>query len=306
MLKFSQYFFLSLFSLSVQAMESSPDLAHPFYLLKPGEFTLSAKAGLFMEEHEYEVANVVQDLFEYNHNFYKLASRIGLKGQRQIGIELSATADGEVAKEYSPSFNIPKSYVQYKGFHAAEIFFQEHLETHNEKNKLAFEIRFKGSPIKGKEVNNTYQGKDIGIALLYSHLHSNEWRIYGDVRATIIGRKKVTRYDGVLETTDTYSQFGPMVGIQWLKDKCWFELNGLFYLTTDYISRSVDYSRVTDKGFVIGGKLLGGYYINPNLTFTIEHVRQGSNFNVITENTIEEKEFEIETQYTQLGLTWLF
>lgn len=287
-------------------MEPSPDLAHPFYLLKPGEFTLSAQAGLFTEEHEYEVAKVVQDLFEYHHTLYKMASKIGLPGQRQFGIELSATAAGEVSKEYSPSFNIPKSYVQYKGFHAVEVFFQEHFETHDNKDKLAFEMRFKGSPIKGKEVNNTYQGKDIGIALLYSHTHSDEWRIYGDLRSTIIGRKKVTRYDNVLETTDTYSQFGAMAGVQWLKNKYWVEVNGLFYLTTDYISRSIDYTRVTDKGFVVGGKALFGYYIKPNVTLTIEHFRQGSNFNVITENMNDEKEFEIETQYTQLGVTWLF
>lgn len=287
-------------------MDSSADLAHPFYLLKPGEFTLSAKAGLFNEEHEYEIAGSVQDLFEYNHNFYKLASTVGLPGLRMLGIELSATADGEVSKFYSPALNIPKTYVQYKGFHAAEIFLQQHFENLQEKNKLAFEVRFKGSPLTGKEVNNTYQGKDIGIAILYSHLHSDEWRIFGDVRSTIIGRKKVTRFDGIIETTDTYSQFGTMVGFQWLQNKYWFEVSGLFYLTTDYISRSVNYSRITDKGFVIGGKAIFGYYLKPNINFTIEHVRQGSNFNVITETMTEEKEFEIETQYTQLGVTWLF
>lgn len=211
-----------------------------------------------------------------------------------------------MAKEYSTSFNIPKSYVQYKGFHAIEAFYQEHFETHDEKDKLALEIRFKGSPLKGKETNNTYQGKDIGIALLYSHLHNDDWRIYGDLRSTIIGKKKVTRYDGILETTDAYSQFGTMMGVQWLQSNYWFEANGLFYLTTDYISQSSNYSRVTDKGFVVGGKALFGYYIQPHITFTIEHARQGSNFNVITEDTTEEKEFEIETQYTHLGVTWLF
>lgn len=287
-------------------MEPTLDLAHPFFLLKPGQFTLHTKAGLFTEEHEYEVAKVVQDLFEYHHNFYKIGSTIGLPGQRQFGLELSATADGEVSKEYSPSFNIPKSYVQYKGFHAAEIFYQEHFTTDDSKNSLALEARFKGSPLKGKEVNNTYQGKDIGIAFLYSHLHDNTWRVYGEVRSTIIGRKKVTRYDGVLETVDAYSQFGTMLGFQYLKPKYWFEMNGHFSLTTDYISRSSDYTRVTDKGFVVGGKALFGYYLQPQTFVTIEHVRQGSNFNVITENTVDDKEFEIEMQYTQLGLTWLF
>lgn len=249
---------------------------------------------------------MVQDLFEYNHNFYKLASIIGLPGQRQIGLEFSALADGELSKEYSSTFNIPKQYIQYKGFHAAELFYQEHLKTTDKDNQMALELRVKGSPINGKESNNTYEGKDIGIALLYSHLHENEWRIYGDLRASVIGSKKVTRSDGELETVDAFSQFGNLLGVQWLKNKYWFEANALFYLTTDYISRSVNYSRVTDKGFIIGGKILFGYYIKPNVTFTIEHLRQGQNFNVIAEETIEDKEFEIETQYTQLGLTWLF
>lgn len=264
------------------------------------------KAGIFVEEHEYEVAKVVQDLFDYKHNFYKLGSTIGLPGQRQFGMEFSALGDGELSKEYSPSFNIPKQYIQYKGLHAIEVFYQEHLKTTDEDNQMALEIRLKGSPLKGKEANNTYQGKDIGIALLYSHLHKNEWRIYGDLSASIIGRKNMNRADGQLETVDAYSQFGNLLGVQWLQNKYWFEANALFYLTTDYISRSVDYNRVTDKGFVIGGKILFGYYIKPNMTFNIEHFRQSQNFNVIAEETIEDKEFEIETQYTQLGLTWLF
>jgi hypothetical protein len=283
-----------------------PELAHPFYLLKPGEFTLSAKAGLFAEEHEYEVAKVVQDLFEYNHNFYKLASTIGIPGQRQFGLELSALADGELSKEYSPTFNIPKQYIQYKGFHAIEFFYQEHLKTTDEDNQLAFEVRLKGSPLNGKEANNTYQGKDIAIALLYSHLHDNEWRIYGTLKASVIGKEKVTRSDGELETVDAFSQFGNLLGVQWLQNKYWLEANALFYLTTDYISRSVNYNRITDKGFIVGGKILFGYYIRPNITFTIEHLRQGQNFNVIAEQTSEDKEFEIESQYTQLGVTWFF
>lgn len=66
-----------------------PDLAHPFFLLKPGDFTLQAKFGAYSEEHEYEVAKVVQDLFEYTHNFYQIGAMIGLPDQRQLGLEIS-------------------------------------------------------------------------------------------------------------------------------------------------------------------------------------------------------------------------
>lgn len=221
-------------------------------------------------------------------------------------MELSALGDGQLSKEYSPTFNIPKQYVEYKGFHAIEFFYQEHLKTTDEDNKMAFEVRFKGSPLNGKEANNTYQGKDISIALLYSHLHADEWLIYGTLESSIIGRKKMLRADGEIETVDAFSQFGTLLGVQWLQNQYWLEANALFYLTTDYISRSVNYSRITDKGFIIGGKILLGYFIKPNVTFTIEHVRQGQNFNVIAEETSEDKEFEIETQYTQLGITWFF
>ena len=94
--------------------------------------------------------------------------------------------------------------------------------------------------------------------------------------------------------------------MQWLKNKYWLEANTLFYLTTDYISRSPNYSRVTDKGFVLGAKLIFGYHLGPTATLSLTHMRQGANFNVIAESTAEEKEFEIETQFTQLGVTWLF
>lgn len=283
-----------------------PDLAHPFFLLKPGEFTLQAKFGAFSEEHEYEVAKVVQDLFEYTHNFYQIESIIGLPDQRQLGLEISVLSSGELSKEYSSTFNIPKQYVQYKGLHAIEVFFQEHLKVENNKNKLALEVRFKGSPISAKETNSSYPGKDVRIAFLYSHLHDQRWRIYGDLRASVIGKKKITRFDREVETVDAYSQFGNLIGVQWLNNKYWLEANTLFYLTTDYISRSSNYSRVTDKGFIVGAKLIFGYYLSPQTTLSLTHMRQGANFNVIAESTAEEKEFEIETQFTQLGVTWLF
>ena len=290
----------------MHASEDMPDLAHPFFLLQPGQFAFQTSFGIFDEEHEYEVAKVVQDLFEYTHNFYQIKSIIGLPGQRQFGLEVSATSNGELSKEYTSTFNIPKQYVQYKGLHAIEVFYQEHLKVENDKNKLALEVRFKGSPVSAKEANNSYPGKDISIAFVYSHFHDQQWRIYGDLRASVIGKKKNTRFDREVETVDAYSQFGNLLGLQWLNNKYWLEGSALFYLTTDYISRSSNYSRVTDKGFVIGGKLTFGYYLSPQTTLTIAHTRQGANFNVIAESTAEEKEFEIETQFTQLGVIWSF
>jgi hypothetical protein len=282
------------------------DLALPFTLLNPGQFTLEARSGLFMEEHEYEKAKVVQDLFEYEHYFYKMGSTIGLSGKRQIGIELTALSNGELSKQYSPTLNLQSQNISYKGFYSAEFFFQQHFETGDDKNKLAFELRTKGSPLKGKETNNTYQGKDISMSLLFSHLHNGVWRMYGDLHAEIIGKKKTIKYEGEEEVVSPYSQFGNLIGIQWLQEKFWLEINGLFYLTTDYNSQSKSYTRLTDKGFVVGGKILAGYYVTPSVIMTIDHTRKGSNFNVITESTTEATEFEIETQYTQLGVIWVF
>ena len=282
------------------------DLAHPFNLLNPGEATLELKSGIFMEEHEYEKAKIVQDLFEYEHYFYKIGTTVGLTNKRQFGVEATFLSNGKLSKTYSPGLNLQSQNIDYKGFHALEAFFQQHFDTLESKDKLAIEVRTKGSFLKGKETNNTYQGKDISLSLLYSHLHKDEWRIYGDLHAEIIGKKKTIKYDGEDEVVSPYSQFGNLIGVQWLKNKYWFEINGLFYLTTDYNSQSKSYTRLTDKGFVVAGKILFGYYIKPNMIMTIDHSRKGSNFNVITESTTEATEFEIETQYTQLGLTWLF
>lgn len=297
-----------LFSLSSVAWsaEKPVELAHPFYLLSKGEFTIEAKGGLFMEEFEFEKAKVVQDLFDYEHHFYHLGSVIGFSGNRQIGIEASVNANGDLDKTYGPTVNLQTQNVPYKGFHALEIFFQQHFETDSEKNKLAFEVRGKGSPLKGKETNNTYSGKDIAFNLLYSHLHSDDWRLYGSIHAEIVGKKKIRKYDGELEVTSPYSEFGSLVGVQWLMGKFWLDMNGLFYLTTDYNSISSSYKRFTDKGFVVGGRILAGYYLTPKIIVTATHQRQGINFNVITEDTSQETEFEIETQSSQLGVTWLF
>lgn len=301
--KLALFFFLSSASF---AAERPVDLTHPFYLLSKGEFTVEAKAGLFMEEFEFEKAKVVQDLFEYEHNFYHLGSIIGFSGNRQIGLEASFNDRGDLDKTYSPTLNLQTQNVAYKGFHALEVFFQQHFETDSEKNKLAFEVRTKGSPFKGKETNNTYSGKDIGFNLRYSHLHSDDWRIYGSIHAEVVGKKKIRKYDGELEVTSPYSEFGSLIGVQWLMGKFWMDLNGLFYLTTDYNTISSSYSRLTDKGFIIGGRFQMGYRLGPKTIVTATHQRQGSNFNVITEDTSQETEFEIETQFSQLGVTWLF
>lgn len=299
-------FILGLLVIAADTTHAQVDLAHPFYLLEAGQVSLELKAGLFIEEHEYEKAKVVQDLFEYEHTFYKLGGLLGLENKRQVGLEASILSDGKLNKQYSTLLNLPNQNISYKGFHALEGFFQQHFETDNDKDKLAFEIRLKGSFLNGKETNNTYQGKDISISLLYSHIHRDEWRIYGDLHAEIIGKKKIRKYDGEDEIVSPYSQFGNLIGVQWLHNKFWLEVNGLFYLTTDYNSQSKSYTRLTDKGFVIAGKIMAGYYINPGFIVTIDHSRRGSNFNVISESTTEANEFEIETQYTQLGLTWLF
>jgi len=304
MIKFLTFLFI--FNSAAYAQNHSVDLTHPFYLLESGQFTLDLKGGLFMEEFEYEKAKVVQDLFEYKHEFYKLGTIVGLPQNRQFGIEFSFNANGDLDKKYAPALNLQRQDIPYKGFHAYDFFIQQHFEVENSKNKLAFELRTKGSPLKGKETNNTYSSKDFSFSLLYSHLHSDDWRLYGTVHTGIIGKKKVYKYDGEIEVTSPYSLFGSLIGIQRLMGKFWLDLNGIFYLTTDYNSVSPSYTRLTDKGFIIGGKLTAGHYLTPNSIITLTHQRQGANFNVITEDTSQETEFEIETQISQLGVTWLF
>lgn len=295
-----------LFSGPLLAQSHNTELAHPFYLLPSGDFTLELKGGLFMEEFEYEKAKVVQDLFEYEHTFYKVGSVVGLPQNRQFGIEVSFNDRGNLDKKYAPSLNLPTEDIAYKGFHAVEFFIQQHFEVESAKNKLAFEVRTKGSPLKGKETNNTYSGKDFSFSLLYSHLHNDDWRLYGTVHTGVIGKKKVRKQNSELEVTSPYSEFGSLVGVQRLMGKFWLDLNGLFYLTTDYNSVSPSYKRLTDKGFIVGGKFTAGYYLTPNMIMTLTHQRRGANFNVITEDNSEETEFEIETQSSQLGMTWHF
>lgn len=297
--------FLFLLTSSLSAGEIDTDRSHPFYLLKAGEKKLSASTGFLLEEHEYEKASSVQDLFEYQHWIHEVEGAIGFSGERLAGASLSFLSHGKVSKSYSPLLNISDESVRYQGLYALELYYQEHFKTQSSKNKMALEIRFKGSPIRGKESNNTYSGKDASLGLLYSHRHE-DWRIYGDIHAEIIGRRKTRKSNGEMETFNAYSQFGTLLGAQWLREKFWVEGNALFYLTTDYNSHSPSYTRLTDKGFVVGGKFLVGFFLNEKSYLTLEHVRSGSNFNVITESNDDSTEFEIENQYSRLGVTWFF
>lgn len=294
-----------LFSFNLFAAEAVLDLAHPFYLLPPGKFTVFTRAGYFIEENEFEKAKVTQDLFEYDHVYYKLGSVFNLHGNSQAEINLEAQGYGTLYKKYSPGLNLEQQDVDYHGLHAIEIKLQQHLKTDSTKDGLMVQLKFKGSPLKGKETNNTYQGKDIAVSLYWSHRH-DQYRVFGEILSEVFGRKKITQYNGDIETIDAYSQFGSMIGGQLLSDKFWFEGQALFYLTTDYNSRSRTYTRITDKGFVIGGKMLMGVYLTPNSNLTVEHYRGGKNFNIVTESTTEATDYEIELQYTQLGVTWMF
>ena len=296
------FFFISF---NVCAIESGTDLAHPFYLLRPGQFSMSAQSGYFIEENEFDKAKVTQDLFEYDHFFYRLGSVFGVHGNRQVEINMEAQSNGTLYKRYSPGLNLPVQDVYYHGFHSVEVKLQQHFVTDSDKDGLMFQLKFKGSPLKGKETNNTYQGKDLALSLFWSHRH-NQYRAYGEIHSEVLGKKIITQDNGDIETIDAYSQFGTMLGGQILNEKFWLEGIALFYLATDYNSRSRTYNRITDKGFVVGGKFLIGYYINPKTTLTIEHYRGGKNFNIVTESTTEATDYEIELQYSQLGVTWLF
>lgn len=280
-------------------------MAHPFHLMKAGETMLHVQSAYFDEEHEYEKGKQVQDLFEYTHLLHEFGALFGLPGERQLGVNLQAVTNGNLYKEYAVNFHIPKEDVSYRGFHAAEVYYQEHFKTKSDKNKWALEFYFKGSPFSGKETNFNYSGKDFAMSLHYSHIHNHEWRFYGELRTKVYGRKKTRKHNGEMEVINAYSEFGNGLGLQWLKGDFWYEGAAYFYLTTDYHSSSPSYTRLTDKGFVTGGKFLIGYRVNQTTAITLEHVRSGANFNVIADVS-NATEFEIETQYSQLGVRWAF
>lgn len=279
--------------------------SHPFYLLKDNETQLRFRTGPFREEHEFEKANVVQDLFQYDHWLQSLEGVFKLHGDRQIGVGLEVLTFGKLTKDYSSTLNIPSQSIDYGGFHAANFFFQEHIPTKNDKNKLAFEIRLKGSPLAGEEKTNTYHGLDVSLSYLYSHQH-DEWLVYGDLQADIIGGKSIRKENGEIEVINPYSRFGNLLGLQWKWNKFWINLDGHFYLTTDYNSSSPSYTRLTDKGFVAGGSLLFGYKFDNEFYMTLSHERHSSVFNIITESTTEGTEFEIETEQSLVEGVWSF
>lgn len=285
--------------------QTIPELAHPFHLLTKGQVELNLETGFFREEHEYEKAKIVQDLFKYRHYYSKIGSVVGLPDTRQVGLQIAFTENGRLTKQYSPSTSLSNDNLTYHGFQYFDFFFQEHLKTRDQKTKMAIELRIKGSPLKGKETNNTSQGKDISLSFLYSYDHKN-WRAFGRLRSEVLGRKKIQKYDGHLEIINAYSSFGNLLGVQWLHDKFWLEASGHFALTTDYNSQSANYNRMSDKGFGIGGELLVGLYTSPTTTITLKHARSSLNFNIITAVFAENTEFEIEKEETQLGVTWLF
>ena len=299
------HFLLSCMILTFGSITWASEHSHPFYLLQVNESQLKFRVGPLKEEHEFEKANVVQDLFQYEHWVQSVEGLFKLHNERQIGIGLEVLTFGKLSKDYSSTLNIPSQSLDYSGFHAVTFFYQEFIPTKNDKNKLAFEIRLKGSPLTGREKTNTYNGLDVSLSYLYSHQH-DEWLVYGDLQADIIGSKRIRKDNGEIETINSYSRFGNLLGLQWKQKKFWVNLEGYFYLTTDYNSISPSYTRLTDKGFVVGGAILFGYEFNDKFYMTLSHDRHSSVFNIITESTTEGTEFEIETEQTILEAAWSF
>lgn len=299
-------FFFNLFifqSLAIAA--DNIDISHPFHLLPYKKYELATKLSYYQEEHEYEKNKIVQDKFVYKNIFYKINLLTGLPEERQLDFSMTYTDRGRLDKTYHPSTGINNQSFPYNGFYRFELTFQEHLKMDNSKNKLAVEIYVNGSPFSAKETNNIYAGKDIALSLLYSHRHK-DMRIFGKLTSKIIGRKKIQKFDQEKEIISAYALFGNQLGVQWLKEKYWFTLSTHFHLTTDYTSKSRNYNRLTDKGFMIGGAGAFGYLLKPNIKLFIEHNRESSHFNVINEDVNARTEFEIETEETLIGAAWLF
>lgn len=303
MKSFSIIFVIFLFSPNLYAYSR-----FAFFHLNPNEQIFSIQSGYISSEIEYEQNNIVKSHYDAKYLRTEFGYSLGLPHDLMVQSTISAGAYGTQEKNHDSSLNISNQKNHFHGIQGFEFKLQRILPFTNQKTKYAFQLGSRGSLQTPKETNLAYGGFDIFMSLHWSHQHDTHY-FNGNIKSEIVGRKKTKLQNGNKEVSDAYSVLGVQIGYIYTTSSSTpfgFSIEPHIYHTTDYNTRNPNFNRITDKGFIFGGKINFFKSIAPNLDLYFSHMRESYIFNVVDPTVSGEVDYEIERNETYLGFLWAF
>lgn len=293
------FLYLILASFQIQAKYSQ--FAHDH--LKSDEQRVELKSGYVSSEIEYELNETVLSHFDTKYLRQELSLSRGFIYDLMAKLTISAGVAGKLEKFYDTSVNLPNQSIRFQGMQGFNFKLQKELPFSTEKTKYAVLVGSRGSLLSAKETNLAYGGFDFYTSFSFAHKKLNHY-FKGNIQSEIVGRKKTKLFDGKKEITDAYSVLGTKIGYVYDTGKMGLAFSPHFYHTTDYNTRNPNLERITDKGFVWGAEFKAFFYISPDLTLYLSHMRESYIFNVVDTTIRGEVDYEIERNETFLGLIW--
>lgn len=274
------------------------EIYNPLRVLVGGEREFVIAQKWLQQEREYEGNTTILDERDYSSWATNVGVGFGIWRGFSVKVESEYAYGGELRKTFDSSLGFSNQHIRYSGLRWLGLT----LQYYSSKKDLVFELYGRSNILQARERNASLGGSDAGFALKYLHSLSS-LTLHGRLFAEVNGKKRTFRVDGERETVDPYTKFGNELNFRYDFSRFWVTLGGHFLLATDFVTRSPSYSRSSDKGFGVGGVFEIGYQ---NKTWGVRtwHKRSSEVFNVIPEESSEQREFEIEDQNSGLELTW--
>lgn len=271
---------------------------NPLGALVGGEREFSIAQKWLQQEREYEGNAVILDERDYSSWATSLGIGLGIWRGFSARVETEFTYNGELKKSFASSVPLSNQSIKYSG----PSFVGLQLQYYSARKDLVFEVFGKTYVERARERNSSIGSTNGGMGLKYLH-HIDQLSVYGRAFVQVNGKRRIFRVDGEREITDPYTKFGNELNFRYDFSNIWLTLGGHFLLATDFVTRSASYNRSSDKGFGVGGIFEVGYH-NKSWGLRAWHKRSSEVFNVIPEESSEQREFEIEDQNSGVELTW--
>lgn len=274
------------------------EIHNPLGVLVGGEreFTIAQK--WLQQEREYEGNSGILDERDYASWATNVGIGFGIWRGFSVKAKTEFTFSGELKKSFNSSIPLENQKVDYSG----PSYIALSLQYYSSRKELVFEVFGETYIERARDRNSSIGSTNGGMALKYLH-QLESLAIHGKVFVQVNGKRRVYRSDGEREITDPYTKFGNELNFRYDFNHLWLNLGGHFFLATDFVTRSPSYNRSSDKGFGVGGIFEIGYR-NGAWGIRSWHKRSSDVFNVIPEESSEQREFEIEDQSSGVELTW--
>ncbi|MBH47482.1 MAG: hypothetical protein CME71_04870 [Halobacteriovorax sp.] len=251
-------------------------------------------------EREYEDNSSVIDEREYSSLLNRFAMTKSIVSSLSYGGAVNVEVFGTQKKSFLQPGPLTSGELKYRGVRSLELYSQ-YL---NLNRNIAFKIHLEGTLQDGRERNASLGGYNGSFTFKYLH-ELGALKIGGKIFSAVVGKKRIYRQDGEREISDPYNQFGKELSVLYEFERITLSLSGHFLLATDYVIRSPSYTRSSDKGFGVGGKLSATYHFKQS-DLTLWHDRANQVFNVITVDPNLQHEYEIEEQSSGVGFRWYY